>query len=120
MVIIEYPDEDAGGLLVQVTEAAPDGVTTRGLHVRPTMEKAERSFESTLGAIRSIADSVLGQLSGMGRRPDEVSVCFGLELTAHAGAAVLVGADCSAHIQVQLAWKAGTPWPSESGTRQGP
>jgi hypothetical protein len=109
MTIVEFPDNGGGSVLVQVAEAGPGGVTTRGLHITQTVEKVEQSFGSALGAIQSVANGVLGQLSGMGRRPDEVSVAFALELTAQAGTAVLAAAGGSAHLQVQLTRKATAP-----------
>ncbi len=53
MRIVEFPDEGGGSLLVQVAEAGPNELTTRGIHVTQTVEKVEHSCGSVLGAIRS-------------------------------------------------------------------
>jgi len=116
MSIVEFPDNGGGSVLAQVADVGTGEVTTRGLHFAQTVEKMDHSFGSALGAIQSVANGVLGQLSAMGRRPDEVSVAFGLELTARAGAAVLAAAGGSAHLQVQLTWKASAP---QSATQPG-
>lgn len=111
-MLIEFSDEDGGSVLVQASDTSPEGVTIRGIHVTQTVEKVEHSFGSALGAIQSVANGVLNQLSGISRRPDEINVAFGLELTAHAGTAVLAAAGGSAHLQVQLVWKATAPEPA--------
>ena len=72
------------------------------------VEKAQKSFEDALGTIRTVADAVLAQLDGLARHPDEVTVEFGLELTATAKA-MIVGLGTSAHLQVGLTWRPSGP-----------
>jgi len=71
------------------------------------VEKLEHSFGKALGTIQAVANGVLEQLSGMGRRPDEVHLEFGLEFTANAGTALLVAAGGAAHLLVEMTWKVG-------------
>ncbi len=105
MTIVEFPLDDGGGVLVQVTHSAPVGVVTRGVGVTQAVEKVEQSFNHALGTIQSVANGVLEQLSRMGRHPDEVRVEFGLELTASAGMAVLATAGGGAQLHVEMTWK---------------
>ncbi len=109
VTVVEFPVDGGGGVLVQVAQGAPGGVVTRGMGVAQTVEKAEQSFGKALGTIQAVANGVLEQLSGMGRRPDEVHLEFGLELTASAGTAVLVAAGGAAHLLVEMTWKADSP-----------
>ncbi len=106
MTVVEFPVDGGGGVLVQVTQGAPSGVVTRGIGVTQTVEKVEQTFDKALGTIQAVANGVLEQLSGMGRRPDEVHLEFGLEFTANAGTALLVAAGGGAHLQVEMTWKA--------------
>jgi len=105
VTVVEFP-ADGGGVLVQVAQNVPAGVVTRGIGITQAVNKAEHSFDEALGMIQSVANGVLKQLGGMGRRPDEVHLEFGLEFTASAGTALLVAAGGAAHLLVQMTWKA--------------
>lgn len=107
--VVEFPVDGGGAVLVQVAPGAPAGVVTRGLGVAQGVEKIEHSFGQALGTIQAVANGVLEQLSGMGRRPDEVHLEFGLEFTANAGTALLVAAGGSAHLLVEMTWKTAPP-----------
>ena len=104
-MIVEFPFDDSVGVLVQVEQGA---TATRGAGVVQAVEKVEQSFGHALGTIQSVANGVLEQLSAMGRRPDEIRVEFGLELTATAGRAVLVRAGGTAQLHVEMTWH-GSP-----------
>jgi hypothetical protein len=107
--VVEFPVDGGGAVLVQVAPGVPAGVVTRGLGVAQGVEKIEHSFGQALGTIQAVANGVLEQLSGMGRRPDEVHLEFGLEFTANAGTALLVAAGGSAHLLVEMTWKTAPP-----------
>jgi hypothetical protein len=110
MQTVEFPLESGGSVLVLVADQGPAGVVTRGIGTN-AVERAGHTFEAALGTVRTIAQSVLGQLTGMDRHPDEVIVEFGVELTANAGA-ILVTAGTGAHLRVALTWRS----PSGSGS----
>jgi hypothetical protein len=105
MPIVEFDAEDGATVLVKVTETG-DGLVTRGLGGGSELvERAEKTFGAALRPIRTVADGVLAQLSAIPRQPDEVSVDFGLELTANSSA-ILVGASGAASVRVHLTWTA--------------
>jgi len=105
VTIVEFPPEKGTAVLVKVAPAAHEGVVTRGLGAGQAIERAERSFSSSLSTIRTVGDGVLEQLRGMVSRPDEVHVEFGLELTAKAGNALLISGEGSAHLRVEMTWR---------------
>ena len=106
MHLVEYGAEDGTTLLVQVSPVtSPGEVVTRGLGERSVVDRAERTFQAALQPIRAVADGVLAQLNALARNPDEVKVDFGLQLTGTTGA-VLTSAGATAHLRVELTWKA--------------
>ncbi|WP_239310246.1 CU044_2847 family protein [Frankia sp. Cj3] len=115
MVAVEFPLEDGGVVLVQVTDE-PGAVVTRGGPGGPeTIERAERTFDAALATIRTVAQTVLRQLQPLTRYPDEITVTFGLELTAKSGA-LLAAAGATAQLQVGLTWRPQTAAPGQLGS----
>ena len=113
MPIVEFEAEDGATVLVRVPDAG-GGLVTRGLGGESAVvERAERTFEAALRPIRTVSDGVLSALQAIPRQPDEVSVEFGLELTADS-TALLVGASAAATVRVQLSWKDRPPTPDAS------
>lgn len=109
MAIVEFPIDGGGAVLVQTTQGSgPAGVVTRGINVVPTVERAQQSFVKALDTIQAVSDSVLEQVNELRRRPDEIQVEFGLELSAQAGTALLAAAAGTAHLRVAITWKAGS------------
>lgn len=78
--------------------------TDTGFH-----ERVEASVESLHSLITGVARSLSGPLSAV--RPDEVSVEFGIELTAKAGKVVglLADGEARAALTVTLTWNGGPP-----------
>ncbi|MET8426297.1 CU044_2847 family protein [Nocardia sp. NPDC004860] len=75
------------------------------------VEKAERSFDSALGAIHVVAERVVEQLRGLAAPPAVARVQFSLEFDAKAGA-IVASAGATAQLQVDLTWH-----PSAGGAR---
>jgi hypothetical protein len=106
---IEYQD----GVLVEVESdevAPPDGVAKAGLrdHLRrgeAVVANAENSFAD---AIKSGVDHVAGAVDkairGLGTKPGEVEVTFGLKATGEIGNIAVGKAGAEANIQVRLKW----------------
>ncbi|MGW2210339.1 CU044_2847 family protein [Streptomyces sp. NPDC001781] len=88
--------------------------TDTGFH-----ERVEASVESLHSLITGVARSLSGPLSAV--RPDEVSVEFGIELTAKAGKVVglLADGEAKAALTVTLTWNGGPPEPGAGRTAGG-
>jgi Trypsin-co-occurring domain 1 len=113
--IVEFTSADGSTLLVRVRPTASEDLVTRGLGGGSSLVgRAERTFEAALQPIRTVAEGVIGELSSMARRPDEVTVEFGLEFTADTSA-VLASATASANVSVHLTWRAPPPAPRHPG-----
>ncbi|MEU1594632.1 CU044_2847 family protein [Streptomyces sp. NPDC005708] len=74
-------------------------------------DRVEAQVESLHSVITGVARSLAGPLRAV--RPDEVSVEFGIELTAKAGKVVglLADGEAKAGITVTLTWNGGPPPP---------
>ncbi|MGW4222187.1 CU044_2847 family protein [Streptomyces bauhiniae] len=102
---IELPDGTP--VWARISGAEELSYTDTGFH-----ERVEASVESLHSLITGVARSLSGPLSAV--RPDEVSVEFGIELTAKAGKVVglLADGEAKAALTVTLTWNGGPP---ESG-----
>jgi len=88
-------------------------------------DRVEASVESLHSLVTGVARSLAGPVRAV--RPDEVSVEFGIELTAKAGKVVglLADGEAKAGITVTLTWHGGPPEPDApagpaSGAAAGP
>ena len=114
MELIEYPLEGGGALLVQSADYGA-GQSDLGLAtpVQESVKRARESLESALGQVTPALKSVADRLRDLS--PDELTVEFGLTLTAEAGAIVARGRT-DVHFTITLAWsKASASTNSDSG-----
>jgi hypothetical protein len=104
---------DVGGhgtVLIAVASVASADVgtpTLRGLErgsVEKVAESAGRSLRSAVERVIPAAHDVLDMVERSSSRPDEVSVCFGIGLTASADA-FIASASSNASFTVTLTWK---------------
>ncbi|MYS12547.1 CU044_2847 family protein [Streptomyces sp. SID4982] len=115
---IELPDGTP--VWARISGAEELSYTDTGFH-----DRVEASVESLHSLITGVARSLSGPLSAV--RPDEVSVEFGIELTAKAGKVVglLADGEAKAALTVTLTWNGGPPDTSgaasgEAGTGPAP
>jgi hypothetical protein len=100
--IVEYPLDDGGVLLVQAAavDSAAEGLGLASSTAEKAV-KATETLESALAHITPALRSVAGKLRALS--PDEMTVEFGLTLTAETGAVVAKGS-AEVHFTVTLAW----------------
>ena len=65
--------------------------------------KAKQTFEEALEQIKPGADIVIQKLRDMSAQPDEISVTFGLKMSANAGA-FIAASGVEANFTVLLRW----------------
>ncbi|MFD7629555.1 CU044_2847 family protein [Streptomyces sp. NPDC059851] len=70
--------------------------------------RASRSFGEMVDAIRPIADSFVSRLSGLVHRPDEITLEFGVSLSAEADV-VIASTATAANFSVTLTWNSPAP-----------
>lgn len=66
--------------------------------------KVAQSLEGALQKIKPAASAVVATLRDLADSPDEITVEFGVKLSAKAGA-ILASADAEANYKVTLSWK---------------
>ena len=101
--LIAFPTDDGGSIVVEVEEDPGPGTVRAG---RPgeIAERAQETFESALGSVRPAAEALLARLSDLSERPEEVSVKFGITLSAQVGA-VIASTHAAANFEVTLKWR---------------
>lgn len=104
MSVIEFPMDNGGILRVQAADAdVPPGPVpaSRGEQLLKATESLEQSFRRIVPALTAVTNQ-LRELS-----PEQLSVEFGLTLTAEAGVIVAKGG-AEVHFTVNLGWS-GSP-----------
>lgn len=102
--LVEF-QSSGGKFLVEEDDTAPTGevrISTGGV----LAEQAGETLEDALGKLRPMAETVVSQMQSLALRPDEVSVEFGVKLSAQAGI-VLAKAAAEGHLTIKLGWQRG-------------
>jgi hypothetical protein len=84
------PDEDRGAVRI----AREDGLIVR----------SGRRFDEAVAVVRPVAETLLAQLQGLARAPDELRVEFGIVLDVKAGA-VVTSSGVQANFMISLVWR---------------
>jgi NTP-dependent ternary system trypsin peptidase co-occuring protein len=102
--LLRFPSEDGEGfLVVEVAQDGPGIVEVSRLGNAVT--DAATSFEAGIDRIRNAAASALRRLRDMPRRPDEISLEFGMRFNAEFGA-VIAKSEAEGHVNVTMTWRA--------------
>jgi hypothetical protein len=104
--LVEFPLEDGGVVLVEVEERDEAGPLRVG-RLDEVVEASNKTFQAALGQVRPAVDAMMETLSGLTRRPDEITAQFGIKLGAKAGA-FIASADAEAQFTISLKWTAQT------------
>jgi hypothetical protein len=91
---------DNGGVIVAEMDHAQAGVVKAG-RAGQIVGKAAQTLEAALESVTPAAQSIVAKLRPA--RPHEITVEFGLTLTAEAGA-VITKATSGCHLKVMLRW----------------
>jgi hypothetical protein len=103
--LVEFPFEGGGGVLVEIDEA-PAGPAMRGLGKSSTTvaERADETFEEATAAVIPAANSLLARLRAHDNPADEISIEFGVQLSAQTGA-FIASAAIGANFRVSMTWR---------------
>ena len=102
--LVEFPLNNGTDetLLVEIDEPEQEGLVPAT--PADVIQKAEHTFEQALEKIKPVAESIVKTMHKLSERPDEVSVTFGLKLSAAAGA-FIASAGAEANYEVTLIWR---------------
>jgi hypothetical protein len=102
--LVEFPLADGGSLLVEIDELDTQRGTGPVSRLDDKIKQASLTFEEALSKVRPAAEGIIAKMRSLSEPPDEVSVKFGLKLSAEAGA-FLAAAGAEANYEVSLTWK---------------
>lgn len=109
--VVEFPSESGGVVAVEVTTSTGrEGAVMRGMRDNTVTERAQLTFEQAVGRVQPVAEALVSRLRATSRPPDELTVSFGLQLSAEAGA-VIAAASTTANFSVSLTWRAAAEVP---------
>lgn len=105
--LVEFPLEQGGSVLVGIDEA-PGGPTMRSLGKdRPTVaERTDKTFEEAVTTVVPAARSLLTRLQAGDDPADQISIEFGVQLSAQTGAFIAPTA-VEANFKVSMTWHRG-------------
>lgn len=105
--LVEFPLAQGGSVLVE-TDEAPAGPAMRGLGKdRPTVaERTDKTFEEATATVVPAARSLLDRLRADDDPADEISIDFGVQLSAQTGA-FIASAAVGANFRVSMTWRHG-------------
>lgn len=101
--LIEFPLENGDSILVEVDEAE-EGTLVKAALTSEVVAKAQQTFEQALEKVKPASSAIIKKLRNLSDPPDEITVAFGLKLSAEAGA-VVASASADANYTVTLKWK---------------
>lgn len=104
MPIFELPVASGGTVFLEVDERDRGAKTYRGSGSDTVIKAAGETFDSVVGRLRPVADALASQLGSLGHAPNEVSVEFGVKLTADASV-VIAKAASDASLRITLSWQ---------------
>ncbi|AQU65368.1 CU044_2847 family protein [Streptomyces niveus] len=112
---VEVPLSEGGDDVVRVQIREVDESLVRVGRGGRTVARAERSLGQMLDTVRPVAESFVGRFRGMANAPDEVTLEFGVSLSAEADV-VIASTATAANFTVTLTWNRSDPTDTNSHT----
>lgn len=104
MHVVELPVGDGGDIVkVEVRDADGDALVRVGRGGQG-VARAARSFGDMLGTVRPVAENFVSSFRDLAQAPDEITVEFGVSLSAEADV-VIASTATAANFSVTLTWK---------------
>ena len=104
--LVEFELEEGGHVLVEAQGGG--GLVTRGGGGQ-VQERASESFNKSIAKVKPAADALVASMAELRQRPDEITVEFGVNFSAEAGAFIgSVAAEASFRVQLKWAQSSGS------------
>ncbi|MEU3778177.1 CU044_2847 family protein [Streptomyces sp. NPDC032472] len=100
---VEVPLQDGGDDTIRVQIREVDESLVRVGRGGRAVTRAERTFGQMLGTVRPVAESFVGRFRQLADAPDEITLEFGLSLSAEADL-VIASTATAANFSVSLTW----------------
>lgn len=112
--LVEFKLDDSDATVVVAARdssgAASDGTVYRGGLPRDLIERSSQTLEQAISRVKPAAEAVVAAMTDLPRRPDELTVEFGIELSGSMGA-IIASTAATANITITLVWRAAQPAP---------
>ncbi|WP_432187192.1 CU044_2847 family protein [Streptomyces sp. Tue6028] len=115
---VEVPLGDGSDESVRVQIREVDETLVRVGRGGRSIARAERSLGQMLDTVRPVADSFVGRFRGLANAPDEITLEFGVSLSAEADV-VIASTATAANFSVSLTWNRCDATDSNAETSQG-
>lgn len=106
---MEFPLKDGDATVVVAVAGsaatASDGTVYRGGLPRDLIERSGQTLDEAISRVKPAAQAVVAAMTDLPRRPDELTVTFGIELSGSVGAFIASTA-ATANISITLTWRA--------------
>ncbi|MEU7556660.1 CU044_2847 family protein, partial [Streptomyces sp. NPDC044571] len=100
---VEVPVGEGSDEFVRVQIHEVDESLVRVGRGSRSMARAEQSLDAMLDTVRPVADSFVSRFRGLAHAPDEITLEFGVSLSAEAGV-VIASTATVANFSVSLTW----------------
>jgi hypothetical protein len=101
--LIEFPLQDGDIIVIEIDEVEAAGGIARAARADGISERAKETFEDAVAKIKPASDSLIARLRELHDQPSEISLEFGVKLTATVGAVIASGGG-EANYKVTLKW----------------
>ncbi|GGY99496.1 hypothetical protein CP967_04110 [Streptomyces nitrosporeus] len=115
---VEVPLGDGSDATVRVQIREVDETLVRVGRGGRSIARAERSLGQMLDTVRPVAESFVGRFTGLANAPDEITLEFGVSLSAEADV-VIASTATAANFSVSLTWNRSDARGSGAGPSQG-
>jgi Trypsin-co-occurring domain 1 len=99
--IIPFEDAELGTIWIEVASESPE--PARGMS-KVGGGATSQKFDDALATLRGIAGKIIGQITDLPNRPDEVECKIGIKFNAEAGV-VLAKMSSEGSLELTLKWK---------------
>lgn len=106
--LVEFPLEHGGSVLVEIDDTPGGGPVMRGLGKdhQTVAERTDKTFEQATATVVPAARSLLSRLRASDDPAAEISIEFGVQLSAQTGA-FIASAAVEANFKVSMTWRQG-------------
>ncbi|WP_405719716.1 hypothetical protein OG607_05940 [Streptomyces sp. NBC_01537] len=115
---VEVPLGDGSDECVRVQIREVDETLVRVGRGGRSIARAERSLGQMLDTVRPVAESFVGRFKGLAHPPDEITLEFGVSLSAEADV-VIASTATAANFSVSLTWNRSDARGANGDTSQG-
>ena len=107
--LVEFGLENSDATVVVAALDSPgavsDGTVYRGVLPRDLVERSSQTLDEAIARVKPAAQALVAAMTDLPRRPDELTVTFGIELSGSMGA-IIASTAATANIAITLTWRA--------------